>query len=570
MPSLPKADLILTNGRVFCGLAEGVAEAVALWSGRVLATGSASEIAALRGPATRVVDLRGRLATSGLYDAHMHLLPYGITMRQVDVRPKVAPTLERLLDLLRQRAQAAGPRAWIQARGYDQFALDVGRHPHRDELDRAAPDNPVVVTRACGHIAIANSMALRLAGIDETSEAPQGGAIEIRDGRLTGLLAENARDPLKAVIPECTGEELVAALEDAGRACLSYGITSVMDAGVGMKAGYREVIAYREAQRLGRLPVRTNLCLLGGPGGIVERCFDEGVITGAGCDMLRVGPVKIFTDGSAGGRTAAMSEPYLGEPRTTGLMMLRDDEINDFVADYHAKGYQLAVHAIGDRAIEQTLNAFEATLAARPDPNRRHRIEHCGFNSAAQIDRMVRLGVEPVPQPVFMYDFGDLYKAVLGPERAIPSYPLKTWIDRGLHPAASSDAPVCDIDPFPNLFTMLTRKTSRGTVMGEGERVGIEQALQAFTEFGAHVNLQEGHRGRLVPGLAGDVAVFSRDMLAATPEEILHDTRCDLTIRGGEVLFDRAGETTGLPSAPHPQPLSPWERGERALPRVAT
>jgi predicted amidohydrolase YtcJ len=309
MPSLPKADLILTNGRVFCGLAEGVAEAVALWSGRVLATGSASEIAALRGPATRVVDLRGRLATSGLYDAHMHLLPYGITMRQVDVRPKVAPTLERLLDLLRQRAQA---------RGYDQFALDVGRHPHRDELDRAAPDNPVVVTRACGHIAIANSMALRLAGIDETSEAPQGGAIEIRDGRLTGLLAENARDPLKAVIPECTGEELVAAIEDAGRACLSYGITSVMDAGVGMKAGYREVIAYREAQRLGRLPVRTNLCLLGGPGGIVERCFDEGVITGAGCDMLRVGPVKISPMAARAGARPPCRSPISASPGPRG------------------------------------------------------------------------------------------------------------------------------------------------------------------------------------------------------------------------------------------------------------
>ncbi|KAA2236874.1 amidohydrolase [Salinarimonas soli] len=543
MSALPKADLILTNGRIFLGMAEGVAEAVALWAGRVLATGRASEIEALRGPATRVVDLRGRLATPGLYDAHMHLLPLGLTMRQVDVRPKAAPTLERLLGLVRERAGALGPGAWVQARGYDQFALDVRRHPLRDELDAAAPDNPVVVTRACGHIAVANSMALRLAGIDETSEAPQGGAIEIRDGRLTGLLAENARDALKTVIPDSTGEELVAAVEDAGQACLAYGITSVMDAGVGMRAGYREVIAYREAQRQGRLPVRTNQCLFGGPGGIVERCHADGVITGVGDDMLRVGPVKIFTDGSAGGRTAAMFEPYLGEPRTTGLMMLHDDEMNGFVEDYHAKGYQLAVHAIGDRAIEQTLNAFERALTRMPDPNRRHRIEHCGFNSAAQIERMVRLGVEPVPQPVFMYDFGDLYAAVLGHERADPSYPLKTWIDHGLRPAASSDAPVCDIDPFPNFFTMLTRKTQRGTVMAESERVDIAQAIQAFTEFGAYVNHQEGHRGRLVPGLAGDVAVFSRDLLGATPEEILHDTRCDLTIRGGEVAFDRAGET---------------------------
>ncbi|HYF54914.1 MAG TPA: amidohydrolase [Salinarimonas sp.] len=542
MTALPKAELILTNGRIFRGLREGACEAAALWSGRVLATGSAAEIDALRGPATRVIDLRGRLATPGLYDAHMHLLPYGVVMRQLDIRPAAAPTLDRLLALVRDRAATAGPGAWIQGRGYDQFALDTGRHPHRDELDRAAPDNPVVLTRACGHVAVANSMALRIAGIDEGSPAPQGGAIESRDGRLTGLLAENARDPLKAVIPDLTDDELVAAIEDAGHACLAYGITSVMDAGVGMRSGYREVVAYRHAQRLGRLPVRTNLCLLGGPGGIVERCREEGVITGVGCDMLRVGPVKIFTDGSAGGRTAAMSEPYLGEPRTTGLMMLRDDEMNALVRDYHDWGYQLAVHAIGDRAIEQTLNAFEAALNERPDPDRRHRVEHCGYNTPAQIDRMVRLGVEPVPQPVFIYDFGDLYVSVLGPERSHPSYPLRTWIERGMRPAASSDAPVCDIDPFPNLFTMLTRKTSRGTVLDESQRVSLAQALQAFTEFGAYVNRQEGHRGRLVPGLAGDVAVFSRDLFEASPEEILRDTRCDLTIRGGEVVFDRLGE----------------------------
>jgi hypothetical protein len=544
MSVLPKADLILTNGRVFRGYEEGVAEAVALWAGRVLATGSADEIDALRGPATRVIDLRGRLATPGLYDAHMHLLPYGAGLRQLDVRPKQAPTLDRMLSLVRERAAAEGPGAWIQGRGYDQFALDVGRHPHRDELDAAAPGNPVVITRACGHLAVANSMALRLAGIDEATVPPQGGAIEIRDGRLTGLLAENARDALKAVIPDLTGEELVAAIEAAGNACLGFGITSVMDAGVGMRSGYREVVAYRDAQRQRRLPVRTNLCLLGGPGGIVERCHEEGVITGAGDDMLRVGPVKIFTDGSAGGRTAAMSEPYLGEPRTTGLLMLRDEEMDELVRDYHDKGYQLAVHAIGDVAIEQTLDAMEAALSARPDADRRHRIEHCGFASAAQTDRMVRLKIEPVPQPVFHYDFGDLYVSVLGHERAAPSYPLRTWIERGLHPAASSDAPVCDIDPFPNFFTMLTRKTSRGTVMDAGERVSIAEAIRAFTEFGAYVNRQEGHRGRLVPGLAADVAVFSRDLLTASPEEILHDTRCDLTIRGGAVVFDRAGEAS--------------------------
>jgi predicted amidohydrolase YtcJ len=314
-----------------------------------------------------------------------------------------------------------------------------------------------------------------------------------------------------------------------------------MDAAVGMRAGYAEIVAYRHAKRLGRMPIRVNQCLLGGPNGILERCFAEGMITGYGDDMLSVGPVKIFTDGSAGGRTAAMSLPYLGEPPTSGLMLLTDAEMDALTLDYHAKGYQLAIHAIGDAAIEQTLAAMEKALAAYPDPDRRHRIEHCGFNSADQMDRMSRAGIEPVPQPVFIHDFGDLYRAVLGHDRPEASYPLKTWIDRGFHPAASTDAPVCDVDPFPNFYTMLTRKTSRGTVIGGDERVTMTQAIQAYTAFGAFVNRAEKHRGKLLPGMAADLAVWSRDLLAASPEQVLHDTRCDLTLLDGKPVHDRDG-----------------------------
>ena len=254
MPFLPKADIVLTNGRVFRGISEQVTEAIALWAGQVLAAGSSADMEPLIGPSTRVIDLAGRLATPGLCDSHMHLLPYGVIMGHVDVRASSTPTLAALLDKVRQRASVTPPGQWIQGRGYDQFELDVGRHPLREELDAAAPEHPVAIVRACGHVTICNSKALELAGIDETTPVPQGGAIEQQDGRLTGLLAETGRDRLKAVLPEPTDRELVQAIDDAGRACLSYGITSVMDAGVGMRAGYREVAAYRTAQRLGRLP----------------------------------------------------------------------------------------------------------------------------------------------------------------------------------------------------------------------------------------------------------------------------------------------------------------------------
>jgi predicted amidohydrolase YtcJ len=538
------AEMVLRNGTVWCGRSEGTAQAVALWGGRVLATGSNEDLAPLIGPGTKVVDLRRRLATPGLIDAHLHLLPYGLTMREVDARPKNAPTLDALLGLIKARADALGPGKWVLARGYDQFKLDVKRHPWREELDAVAPDNPVYLVRTCGHISICNTKAFELAGIRADTPSPPGGVIEVQNGKLTGMLAEYGRDPIRKVLPEATDEDLVGAIDRAGQYLNTFGITSCMDAAVGIHSHFREIGAYFAAERSGRLPVRTYMCLLGDPGpkSIVPEAFAAGLVTGTGHDMLRVGPVKVFTDGSAGGRTAWMSQPYLGEDKSIGVQCQADATLDEYVMDYHRKGYQMAIHAIGDAAIEQVLSSYEKALVAAPDADRRHRIEHCGFLSDDHIARMKIAGVYPAPQPIFIYDFGDLYYSVLGTERPDASYPMRGWFNAGLKPSASTDAPVCDADPFPNIYTMLTRKTGKGTVLGGQEALAIDEVLQAYTEYGAFAEKAETRKGRLAPGLLGDVAVFSRDMTQATPEEILEDTCCDLTIRGGEIVFDRHGE----------------------------
>ncbi|MDU0338296.1 amidohydrolase [Bosea rubneri] len=536
-----KADIVLRGGPIWCGREEGVVEALAIWGDKVLAAGSEAEIAGLTGAQTKIIDLAGRLATPGLNDSHLHLISLGMTMDWVDARPANAPTLAALLAEIAARAARLKPGEWVLARGYDQTKLDTGRHPRREELDRASPDNPVMLVRTCGHISICNSLALKLAGIDEASPTPPGGLIEQQNGKLTGLLAENARAPVTAVIPPPTEEDLVSGIERGGHYLLSLGITSCMDAAVGQKGGFGEIAAYHRAKRDGRLPVRTWLALLGDEGrSIVPQCHAAGLISGTGDEMLMVGAVKIFLDGSAGGRTAWMSEPYLGEDKTTGVQMLSNEDLERQVLDAHAKGYQLACHAIGDAAIEQLITAYEKALAAYPDPDRRHRVEHCGFSTPQQHERMVKAGIYPCPQQVFIHDFGDAYVKVLGEERALPSYPFRTWFDLGLKPATGSDAPVCDPNPFPNFHTMLTRQTWRGTVMDAGQRVSIEEALQAYTEYGAFSQKQETVKGKLAPGFLADVAVFSRDLLAASPEDILKDTRCDLTIRGGEIVYDRA------------------------------
>lgn len=535
-----QADIVLRNGPIWCGREEGVVEALAIFRDKVLAAGTDAEIKPLIGPKTRVIDLKGRLATPGLNDSHLHLVSLGMTMGWVDSKPESAPTLEALLGAISARAAQSKPGEWILSRGYDQTKLDTGRHPYREELDRAAPNNPVMLVRACGHIAICNSEALRLGGIDEKSPTPQGGLIEQQNGRLTGLLAENARAPVQAAIPAATEEDIIAGIERGGQYLLSLGITSCMDAAVGQKGGFREIAAYHRAKRDGRLPVRTWLTLLGDDGrSIVPDCYDAGLISGTGDEMLMIGAVKLFLDGSAGGRTAWMTEPYLGEDQTKGVWMWEDAELERMVLDAHRKGYQLACHAIGDAAIEQLITAYEKALAAYPDPDRRHRIEHCGFSTPAQHERMVKAGIYPCPQQVFIHDFGDAYVKVIGPERALSSYPFRTWFDLGLKPATGSDAPVCDPNPFPNFHTMLTRQTWKGTVMDAAQRVSIEEALQAYTEFGAFSQKQEQVKGRLAPGFLADVAVFSRDLLTADPADILKDTRCDLTILGGEVVYER-------------------------------
>ncbi len=537
------AELILTGGHVWCGLGLPEAEAVAIGGGRILATGSAAEIAALAGAGTRIVDLAGRLVVPGLNDAHMHLLPYGLAMAEVDLRPAAAPTLAALLEALRARAAATPPGGWVTGRGYDHFQLDTGRHPTRDELDAACPDHPCYIVRTDGHLAVANSRALALAGIDADTPAPEGGLIGREGGRLTGLLAETAREPVIAVMPRTTRDDMVTAIERGGHDLLSHGITSVMEAAIGLRDGWAEMEGYRAAHAAGRLPVRVWGTVMGDKTRtILDRCIAEGLVTGTGDDMFRIGGVKIFTDGSAGGRTAAMTWPYLGDdPADRGILCIPDGaEVAAMVLAAHRAGWTMAIHAIGDAAIDQVLDAYAAALADTPDPDRRHRIEHCGWLRPDQMERMVEMHVMPVPQPAFLYYFGDLYLTLAPAEKVAASHPMRTWIERGLEPSASTDCPVTEIAPLPNIYTMVTRRTRRGTEIGPAQRLSVEEALHAYTHASAYAEKAETTKGRLLPGMLADVAVFDRDFRTGPPEAIL-EARCDLTVLGGRVVFERTG-----------------------------
>lgn len=544
-PTMSKvADCILTGGRVWKGRGLGFDEALAIADGKVLATGSADQIGAYAGLETRVIDLQGRLATPGLYDAHLHLHMYGISMAELDLRPKIVPTLTELLERVREKSAVLPKGTWITGRGYDHFKLETGRHPFREELDIVAPDHPVYLVRTCGHLAVANSAALALAGITEDTPSPEGGLIERANGRLTGLLAETGREAIIDILPKLSVDDLVEAIERGGNDLLSYGITSCMEAAIGIREGWPEMEAYLQARDENRLPVRVYGTIMGDKTrSILDRAIERGMITGQGDDMFRHGPVKIFTDGSAGGKTAAMTWAYLGgDPDEKGLLCIPDqDELNAMVLKAHRAGFQMAIHAIGDAAIDEVLNAYEAALADTPAPGRRHRIEHCGWLRPDQLQRMIDMHVLPVPQPSFMYWFGDLYLTVAEKHYVEASHPYRDWINAGLEPSASTDCPVTEVDPRPVIYNLVTRKTSAGTVIGADQRLTMEEALHAYTYASAYGSHEEALKGQLVPGQLGDVAVWDRDLFQIDPEEIL-GVHCDLAILGGRVAFDRAAQ----------------------------
>ncbi len=534
------ADLLLSGGRIYRGLALGFTDALAVKDGRVVALGADAMDAA--GAGTRRLDLGGRVAIPAFNEAHMHLLPYGLGLSQVNLRAEEVRTLDEVLRRIGTAARAAPKGAWILGRGYDHGELDVGRHPLAAELDRAAPDNPVAIVRTCGHMAVANSMAMRLAGVGHNTPDPEGGVIERKGGQLTGLFQERAMRLVRDVIPPPDQATMIGAIEAACAHLASLGFASATDMNVGMTAGMAEVDAYEAAKASGRLPLRMWQVLAGNPEGIAQDAWARGMRPMDGDDSLRWGATKVFADGSAGGLTAAFFEPYLASAGGgTGVFTFPDETIHALLKLYHEQGWQLDIHAIGDAAIEQVLLGMEAAdSAAHPFAGRRHRIEHCGFVTRDQRRRMKARGILPVPQPVFMYEFGDLYVRNLGRERSEHAYPMKTWLDEGQHPSASSDCPVSTVDPFVNLFTMLTRKTNRGTVMGPEEALTAEEAVHCYTWCGAYTQFAEDRRGTLEPGMQADIAVLSRDIFAIAPEEVLH-TEADLTLRDGAPIFDRHG-----------------------------
>jgi predicted amidohydrolase YtcJ len=530
------ADLLLFNGHVMTmDPLNPVVSAVAIRAGRVVWAGSDEDARAAAGLRAEMIDLKGRTATPGLNDAHAHPMAVGLALSDLDVSPEAVGSISGIGDVISAKARQTQPGTWIVGRGYDQARMTDQRHPNRSDLDAAAPDHPVFLFRACHHIVAVNSRALEIAGITSTTRDPDGGTID-RDehGEPTGVLRESAMNLVRDHIPAPTEDELVRALTLAGHTWLRTGVTSTVEAGIRLP---KEMHAYQRLRSTGSLPVRTYLMMMIDE--TLEHMAELGLQTGFGDEWLRIGPAKLFSDGSIGGRTARMRSPFEGEAENVGLWMEPPDVMKAKIVKAHSLGFQIGIHAIGDAAIDLILDSYEEALRKHPRPDARHRIEHCSIVDMETIDRIKRIGAVPIPGTSFLYYFTSAYLQNLGADRLRYSIAMRTFAEKGIVAAASTDAPVVPTSSLTGLGMMMARTDISGEEIWPEEAVDLDAAIRAYTWNGAYASFEENIKGSLEAGKLGDVAIFETD-LRTVPAAEMKNVNVDYTISEGRVVYDRS------------------------------
>lgn len=534
---IKKADTIFYNGHVMTvDRNNRVCEAVAVAGDRIIAVGDTEEIRALADTETKTIDLDRRSLIPGIIDAHLHMAVFGMNILAVDCRSPGVGSIEAIKEKIRAAAAIAPKGTWIRGWGYDHSKLEEQRHPNRWDLDEAAPDNPVMLSRVCAHISAHNSRSLSLAGVGDHDDPPAGGAYEKIGGVVSGVMFENAHmNMMKVSSP--SQEELVCAMEAANRQLVAEGITTVHDSG---GYGAAQMAAIQSAIETGLIQVRMNMMIFSFVDNLsyVNDYLKVGVRTGFGSDRFRLGPVKIMIDGSSSGPTAATKEPYASKPESRGIMSMNQEQIEDIVFRAHTGGWQVTCHAVGDRAISAMLDAIEKAQAAFPRSNARHRIEHCAMMTEGLMERVKTLDIIPVPQPVFLYEFGDGYLVNYGKERSDRMFPCGEFIKNGVLAAGSSDCPITFSNPFLNMHLAVNRETQTGQIIGKDTRISRQDALRMFTWNGAYAGFEEHLKGSIEPGKLADMVVLSEDFMAV-PDAAIKEIQVEMTMIGGQIVFER-------------------------------
>ena len=538
-------NLILFNGKVRSLDPTGmVHEAVASAAGRIVAAGSSTEIRALAGLETRCVDLQGGTVIPGLADVHVHLADNGAADKElVDCRDFYTEvhTIAEILKRLKKRASELPRGSWVQAHGspMQDFRIQDKRLPDKYDLDSVLPDHPAWISFGA-HITIVNTKALQLAKISRDTPDPTGGAI-VRDpdtGEPTGELKERAQLIIQKVTPAYDYMQLKEGIVYSFSKCLERGVTTIHD----IVRSNEPIRAYQELQSEGKLDMRVSLLLRVIESDISARSLIElGLPTGFGNEWLKINGAKMSIDGGISGRNACFYEPYEDQPGNTGIIRIPQEELNEAVFECHKAGIRCCVHAIGDRALDMALDAYENALEKLPMKDHRHRIEHMGnwLCTPERIQRLVKLGIVAIPNISLGYYIGDSIRHYLGERRMADSFPFKTLLRHGVMVAGGSDSQpgYWPVDPLRDIAACASRRTRWGEVLVPEERVSVEEAFAMHTRSAAFAGFEEKQKGTLEVGKLADMAVLAEDPFDVPPEYI-KDIQVEMTIVGGEVKYE--------------------------------
>jgi predicted amidohydrolase YtcJ len=535
------ADLVLVNGTIYTvDKTRPVVSALAVARGRILFAGSDADAKALANAATSIIELHGATVVPGFTDAHAHLLGLGDMLRRVNLAG--SSSYDEVIDRVKARAKNVKPGEWIRGRGWDQNRWPSKEFPTHDALSRAFPDNPVVLERVDGHAYLANAKAMELARVSASTADPEGGRIiRLASGAPSGVFVDNAQSLIDRAIPASTRDDTRKAIIAAIAECNRWGLTGIHDAGEDAAT----IGIFEELAKAGSYSLR-NYVMLSDPG-------EPGSPAALGNPYLRRGPqsalydghlwiraIKLYADGALGSRGAALLAPYADEPANSGLLLSRPEHIRAWADAALRSGFQVNVHAIGDRGNRVVLDAFESALRAAPKPDHRFRIEHAQVLSAEDIPRFAKLGVIPSMQPTHQTSDMGWAETRVGPQRIRGAYAWRSLLNTGVVIPSGTDFPVEDVNPLLTFHAAVTRQDPRNLPVGgwyPDQRMTREEALQSMTIWPAYAGFQESVLGSLTTGKYADFVVLDRDIMRIPDTEIL-GTRVISTWIGGKRVYE--------------------------------
>jgi predicted amidohydrolase YtcJ len=530
------ADLIVVNARVYT-VDDGhpMVTALAVKDGRFLFAGSESEVRTLASPRTRVVDAHGNVVIPGMVDAHAHLLGLGTSLR--DVQLAGSRSYDEVIARVVERAKTAKPGEWVLGRGWDQNLWPDKKFPTHEALSRAVPDNPVVLTRIDGHARLANAAAMRAARVTAATRDPEGGRIErFPDGSPTGVFVDNANSLVDRAIPDLTTAQETDAILAAVAETNKWGLIGIHDAGVSKGT----IDIYESLARNGRFNLR-NYVLVAGDTADVNHYTAIGPRSALYNGHVWVRAIKLYADGALGSRGAALLEPYSDDPQNTGLLVTPPAELQRIATLALRRGFQVGVHAIGDRGNRIVLDAYEAALKAVPTADHRFRIEHSQVISPQDIPRFAKLGVIPSMQASHQTSDMRWAESRVGPERIKGAYAWRSLLNTGVIIPDGSDFPVEQVNPLISFHSAVSRQDETNWPEGgwyPAQAMTRAEALKAMTIWPAYAAFQEKLMGSITPGKYADFVILDRDIMTVPASEIL-GTHVVSTWIGGKQVYER-------------------------------